>query len=847
MVTACRYCHKADIHVPAPIGNVSFIKGSNTFNNADLANSTWCANCHYSVSPQYNGSNLTPPPPEITNSSLNSSDGTPFFNHTGFAYNDSVCKGCHGGALSGYSETSLNFSHRVGEGGGGPDCVSCHDINGTGAPQNKRIIKSAMEQGVHVNLNSNATNSTVIDPVNKACWACHGNGSEPVGHPENYKNPRECSNNDCHSLAQSFKAPMLYSHFRDAGLNGNPANVTNFNLSANVSCETCHSISMTAESGNLSASVSHYASRKDLIHFINCIYCHLDRDNAEKWGNATEINKNRTSLVEMDRLKNKFTAHAGDFLDLGTGYRLKVLDISIKRGSAAIELYKEDTLVDSGLVNIGEYVYEEYRTVNYSLFKTPVIILNITGMFISGDASFLQFEGFRLKRSHFENKTTSCYLCHFSGYDEKHKYTIIELQDEYLYYTEVLFNTSDKKEYDQDTALQIMANKTPNDSSTDIERARRKMLRQGETWELAPNFRLTLEDVSSNSESAVFLLEAGGKSQTDIAGKGETLSFELSINYLGYTYSNVTIFKANVSEILQPDLVVLEDITALSPDIKKIKDNTSIYGYNTSWLWQNNTFLTGKIPESFHAPLLQEGRDGGADCRSCYAVGNLGAHESMNSNAASNIASKACWACHGDGQEPKHHPANYRNPRKCASCHTERIVPFFNATYIGDEKHGALENCAACHVVDTHEIIHFNVTPGIRDLTISAKQVFAGETVVINATATAGYEMRIRGAEYYVDSPDTKYPMSAVDGSFDEQSEKLTAAINTSFLKPGTHTIYVRAMERDNKWGQEIATTFEVIEKQLSAKDSESRSRSFLVLTIFLLLVIFKIKRLNSN
>jgi len=38
-----------------------------------------------------------------------------------------------------------------------------------------------MKQGVHRDLNSNAVNTSNIDPVNKACWACHGDGTEPSG------------------------------------------------------------------------------------------------------------------------------------------------------------------------------------------------------------------------------------------------------------------------------------------------------------------------------------------------------------------------------------------------------------------------------------------------------------------------------------------------------------------------------------------------------------------------------------------------------------------------------------------------------------------------------------------
>ncbi len=105
---------------------------------------------------------------------------------------------------------------------------------------------------MHENLNSNATNNTMFSEiVDKACWACHGEGNEPAGHPSRYRNPRRCSNNDCHSLSQSFRAPMVYSHFKDAALNDNPDNTTNFNVSTNVPCESCHSNSLIEVGENL--------------------------------------------------------------------------------------------------------------------------------------------------------------------------------------------------------------------------------------------------------------------------------------------------------------------------------------------------------------------------------------------------------------------------------------------------------------------------------------------------------------------------------------------------------------------------------------------------------------------
>ncbi|MDD5474107.1 MAG: hypothetical protein PHU34_08150 [Candidatus Methanoperedens sp.] len=839
---SCYYCHNNTKHNSTAFGTIyNLLVDTNNTRNGTLTTTTWCANCHYNdtVNTNYLGTQWSTVPPLIT---VNNTVNVRWQNHSTYltsGYKDSNCQTCH--ALNGsYLTTSLNYSHSLDEGiTGGPDCINCHDISGSGAPGNKRIKASSMKLGVHKNLNSNATNSSSIDPINKACWACHGEGTEPAGHPERYKNPRECSNNDCHSLSQSFKAPMVYSHFKDAELNGNPGNVTSYNVSTGVLCEACHSNSLSAESVNLNASVSHYATSENLIDSINCIYCHLDRDNSIKWGNATEINKNRSSLVEMDRIINKFSARTGEFVDFGLGYRVRVTGIAALRGSAILELYKEENLVDIGLVNIGRYVYEENRIINNASSKIPVIVLNITDMFLFGDDGFIQFEGFRIKRLHNENKTTSCYLCHFKGSNEKHKYTVIDRIDKDVFYTEVLFNSSDRNEYEQEQALLILANLTPANAHFSIERPKRKTMQKGEIWKLAGNYSLTLEDVAENSDSASFLLDVGGRNFTNIVKRGEIFDYELSINYLGYTYTKVVIFRAKVSEISQ-NIVVLEDIVALSPNIVKINVNSTIYGYNASWLWKNNTFMIGMIPSDLHVPLLYDGSDGGAACTSCHNVGELGAHKDINKAAFSSVFSenKACWACHGEGKEPKWHPSNYKNPRKCKSCHVERGITY-NATYIGDEKHGALVNCNQCHVVDTHKIIRFDVTPGIRRLSISKEEVYEGEKVRIYATAVAGYEMRIGGAEYYIDSIDKPAPMLTVDGSFDGQIEEMTAEIDTAGLKPGNHSIYVRAMEWNNKWGTISSISLIVKEKESAIVTKKSEKipdvPGFLILILMIL------------
>jgi len=150
-------------------------------------------------------------------------------------YTQDQCLGCHG---------SL---HNV-SAGGGADCVSCHDISGGFAPIDKRINVSSMKQGVHKNLNNGTDNATLLtDQIDKACWACHGDGTEPSnGHPDNYRNPYSCEN--CHgqtsnlsytnmSLISNLTTRKVINHVPSPGTSQYASSVKN---NSTADCIGCH-------------------------------------------------------------------------------------------------------------------------------------------------------------------------------------------------------------------------------------------------------------------------------------------------------------------------------------------------------------------------------------------------------------------------------------------------------------------------------------------------------------------------------------------------------------------------------------------------------------------------------
>ncbi|MDO8726758.1 MAG: hypothetical protein Q7J35_11880 [Candidatus Methanoperedens sp.] len=839
--SACKYCHGNTLHSSNAMGNITNIQSGNIVNQSITNTSYWCANCHYmntsSGNYYYNASSYSPIPPEIQNNTglvpQTAGDGSDFFNHSLGGWSDIVCKTCHSSNSANYT---TQFIHYVTSGGGGSDCISCHDVYGNGAPINKRVDISDFNNSVHNRINGGG---------NRACWACHGDGTEPVGHPPEYKSPRKCSNDNCHSLSQSYRAPMVYSHFKNASLNSNNNNALNFNVTVQNNCEECHLKRATNEGNNGISTVSHYAVLP-LPDSRNCIYCHLNKDNSENWGNATLINNNRTSLVELDRTQNKFTVKAGESVSLGYKFKLKVLEVSSER-NALIELLKDDVQVDRSAVGLRNYTYEESLIIDNSSLKVQLIVLNFTGFFNSGNISFVQFEGFRTKRIHSENKTTSCYQCHYNS-RPKITYRVIERVDrdiDDIYYTEELVNFSDKKQYDETDALRAIMNLTDTDSYIDISSVTRKSILEGEAWNISKDYTLKVKEITKESDEAFIQLNVGNLLYEDIVKKGEYFEYKPAINYLGYQSKNITIFRAKVSEMVHAkpkNMVVLENVKALSMDIKKIEENQTLEGYNASWLWDNSTLTLGKIPYDFHSPMLFDGIDGGGNCLSCHGMDGfsdkkvitLGKHTELNGGG-----NRACYACHGGSEGIRNHPAGYKTPGSCTSCHAS-AVDNYSAVYIGDEEH---KNglCEICHITNLHNIKVYEVTPSVKDISL----IKHDNETIIKAFASAGYKMKIRGARYYIDTPGEKFMMYPQDGIFDSQKEEIVAQIDISKISDGKHVIYVEAMERNDKWGFTSSIPINIEKGEI--KIESKKIPGFIILIGGLAIILFSLSKIFSE
>lgn len=842
-VNACYYCHGKTLHDTNAPGNVSNISAGNALNQSITNTSFWCANCHYNGSVpsgnySYNATSYSPVPPEMQNKSglvpATASDGTTFYNHSLAEYSDLACRTCHAPDAP---ATSALFIHNVGAGGGGPDCISCHDSRGGGAPADKRIDIVSFNLSVHYGLNNGS---------NGACWACHGNGAAPSGHPPEYKSPRKCSNDLCHSLDQKFRAPMIYSHFMNASLIDNPTNAFNSNVTTSNDCQGCHANSVNSQGRNINSTVSHFASG-DLFDSINCIYCHLNEDNSREWGDATLIYENRTALIELNRENNKFTAREGEYIDLGFGFILKVIEVSSVRSSVLIELRKENVIVDKRLTGIGNYTYEEYLTIDNGSVKVPAIVINVTGIFKGSDTGLINYEGFRLKRVHPEKKTTSCYSCHVKAMP-KAKYRVIERvsgenrEKDEIYYTRETANFTDNKIFDENAVLQLLGVLTEKDLHVTIQPEKRRSMYEGEPWNISEKISLVVRGVDTRDENVLLQLQTGDYFYEDIVNRGGIFEFSPKINYLGNQPKNITVFRAKVSGIIQArpkNMVVIEDVFSLSPDIRKINANQTLAGYNASWLWENSTINVGKIPDNFHSLQLYDGGNGGGNCLSCHGgegfsekkVLSLGKHNMLNGGG-----NNACYACHGGTADIQAHPAGYRNPRNCLSCHAATSNNY-NAVYIGDEEHKN-EKCETCHVSNIHQIIGLHMTPSVKKTVITKEN----NMTILRASVTAGYKMKVRDARYYIDTPLNKSAMSPVDGIFDSQAEDVSARVDLSKLSPGKHVVYVEAMERNNNWGVPSSLEFTIEGGSLKVPETKNTSMLTLADTLAVLLIVFVLR-----
>ena len=183
------------------------------------------------------------------------------------------CVGCH-------TQDAHNISTA---GGGGPNCISCHNSGGSAT---HKVDTNAMALGEHANLNSGATASGV-DPANKKCWGCHQTGgtqpaSDSMG--DRYTNPYKCY--DCHNETKPYTnvntALTVSEHFKS----GTDIKAITSAIDNSSSCISCHNktemkaIYTETDGINTGYSLaSHYGKNRSELRngpggSTDCGYCH---------------------------------------------------------------------------------------------------------------------------------------------------------------------------------------------------------------------------------------------------------------------------------------------------------------------------------------------------------------------------------------------------------------------------------------------------------------------------------------------------------------------------------------------------------------------------------------------
>jgi hypothetical protein len=816
----CLLCHNNSLSIPIPTTNVKYAEAKNyvshyvstTYLMTPTNDTLDCLWCHVT---ETDNSSWGYPVNPMTSERIN---------HTPMGITDNTgCYPCHISStalVNGSIPANFTFHNTGMAPGAGRDCAGCHAVGGL-VSKDYQIDADAMNVSgaVHHDLNRGA--EVTEDPNSVRCWGCHGDGdgseaAQPTdGHPDNFRNPLNCSERDCHNVNQSiFNEPMVYEHFRYV-------DEIDENLTTAADCPVCHLNSVVSHGDTVVPSdtslVSHYGSTDDLIDTASCIYCHLDEDNAEKWGDAPDPTDNISIASDKKDEYWENTMFVGDTWHLGNRYILVFDDIAGDGNSAHLRLYQGDTLLEEMVISRDEhYTYEaDLIDRDGNVVTETVLELNFTAVFRGGKIGLVKVTASPWKRIHPEDEDPTCWACHMDNHViDREKYLILDEDEDRIYYVEKLLDFSDEDTRDKETLI-----------------PRSLVLKEGYSRDLQVDeaFVLTAKEVDTKGRKAhITLTKDGTLLEEDVYREGEYLEYEEDLSWDGHTIEDVVIFTAKVDSIFRGadcDVVMLTDVRVFSDRLMAIDNNETLGGYNTSWLHINDLFFIGGPPETFHVPPLNEGLDGSSDCVYCHDTGNgfgissvdaiasrLGGHSGLNANASSvepiDDINKACWACHGTGVDPGRHPADYLYPR---------------------------------HVINVFEPL----TPYIVQIHVTPEVVRPSEPVKVDVTAMSGWNMKVEAIEYFIDvegPPGTGTPVMPEDGIFDEQLEDAEFTVNTTGLEPGNHTVYVHSMERGDKWGPVNKAVFTIETPELPVEPEPVRwwIAPLFIITLAALILLLK-------
>ncbi len=657
-------------------------------------------------------------------------------------------------------EEPANFHvYTLTHGGYTPDCISCHSGNGV-API--RIDVNLFKKGVHAGLNRNANYTSFLsDEINKACWACHGNGSgkEPVVHPTPYlgnNTPLTCIG--CHAYSQ-FGAKQISSHYAGA------------EISTSATCWDCHSNTVANKTKKLQAT-SHYSTRKDLLNTSNCDVCHNNETNASLWGKAPQVMKHNSS-------NNCTLCHAGNkvttFHDRGITIIRNCEDCHVNKERAdkfnipAIRTHYPGAPEDSAntLKNNDYTCHRCHNTTNKTLHTSLVV-------------------------REYQNETMGyCFQCHSTQgkFPNRPKNEIRELRHgRYGVGVKVISGCEECHAVEGvskfHTPTLIGKGYFTGTAKYNIECTACHEKHEERKYQPYPDIKCT--DCHSEYGTAHF-----GNAQIGLVNKSGAC--KLCHNKEADKFHNLTHIVANVTE------TAYEPCRLCHKDIEPLKGvyNKSVgiiqggYMLNTSKNVSNESVIT---------------------CTSCHnATGENRFHYDLYPL--------------GTVQNPGWQNWSAGNITKCKDCHTYYggEIPF-NATNMGisgrspsGTSHGLAPNCTLCHggsdSISFHSLAATEFVPRI-GVELHPETVSYGEPSLIQVTVVLPPLMKVTRAEYFIDEISREgygFPLNFIIGGANDPSALLGALIDTTNLSIGKHLVFVHVKDSAGKWSKTEIVVLTVI------------------------------------
>ncbi|MDF1533976.1 MAG: hypothetical protein P1P69_05675 [Methanosarcinaceae archaeon] len=546
------------------------------------------------------------------------------------------------------------------------DCVTCHDVgaNATAPDVDVSSINST-SLAIHRNLNNNATNSSALtDMVVKACWACHGDGTENTNHHDVITNCTDChlqltDLNLTDSTRRSDLNNSMVSEHQQFGddITASPA--------GNESCQWCHNKSMGSytdpdaasnATDALAALVSHYAVIPT-INTTDCSNCHKNTANATIW-NVTE-----------KQVRHPAKSNDGAFCDnchnTSSALSFHSSDLRLNKYLHIIFDWENDDDNEGGLVPNDERCAACHKSLgSMQSIRSEVDICEECHL-ADGRGPFNTVTGFNLRSD--INDTLPIVYMHING------------------------------------------------SVVDVKNQSNAFLSTSKTKSSCYGFNKTTGEGSCHGVTFGYNTSSGGY-------------FAFNDEYIGtyanrdpYLYNSVLDNLPNTTQCTFCHNQSDTDILTTWGNATQLTSGNHWWNLNfiDSECWACHT-TNSAMPKDFHAAEVTLG--GGLDCVSCHDVGRdqekvdisgmnstNAIHYNLNNQSAGltlNSDNQRCWACHGDGngaegEQPNFgHPNNYRTPKDCLDCHNG--TGNFSASSVKEHTDygsviSTVENCTDCH------------------------------------------------------------------------------------------------------------------------------------------------------